>query len=159
MKMPSDFIKFYTYRNSAIFLTAIFAGLILYFATAPYFNDEPPAPKYFLYYRLVWFPICEIICLFCYGFVFRFLKFPSTEKPFQLLLTSFISFNLSLTIVFLGSDLYQMGFINFARFAESFDSVFIFIGLFNIFTTAFFLSVLFFEKAIEIVFSQKKSYK
>lgn len=115
--------KINNYGQSLVRLTAFFAGILLFFITAPIWNDGPPIPNTFFIKRWFWFPICELICLISFIAIYRILKSPQFENFSILLLSVFLSLNTSILLTLIGSDIYQTCGVVYEKYVSNFSII------------------------------------
>ncbi len=140
-----------------ITLTALGLGVVLYFMTAPFWDDGPPIPSFFVLNRLSWFPICEIVCLISFATIYKVFHFPKLRSGTKLFLSVILATNISILLVFIGSDIYQTANISFERYSRNFPFIFFLIAGINIVSLFNFFCSWIFSFIAEKIFSYKLS--
>lgn len=140
IQMKKEIIDLVDYRKLdfslfVIIAMALFSGFLLYFVTAPHWDDGPPIPKTFLIYRLMWFPICVISSFTSYFFVYYFLNFPPLKMPFKLFISVYLALNLSNIFIFLVSYLYIFGEMELNHLLAKSPFILFLIGIINVIST------------------------
>lgn len=139
-----------------IILTALGLGVVMYFITAPFWDDGPPFPRFFVLNRLSWFPICEIVCLTSFATIFKLFQFPKLRSVTKLFLSAILATNISILLIFFGRDIYQSGNLSFERYSRNFPFILYLIAGINIVSLFNFLCSWVFSFIAEKIFNYQK---